>query len=81
MSVPVVIPRLGMTVTEVTLLSWTVPSGTYVAQGDPIATVETDKVETDLEAPAAGLLEPSGQPGAIYPLGAVIGEIRAPEVS
>lgn len=75
MTEPLRIPRLGMTATEATLIEWVVPSGAAVAAGDVIAVIETDKVESDLEAPAAGTLITSAQPGQVYEIGALIGEI------
>jgi len=75
MTTPVIVPGLGLNVSEVTLLAWAVPAGSTVSEGDVIATVETDKVETELEAPAAGTLSPIGEPGGTYPVGAVIAEI------
>ena len=69
------IPRLGMTATEATLLEWVVASGTSVQPGDVIALIETDKVESELEAPAAGTLMTTGEPGTVYEIGALIGEI------
>ena len=75
MTTPVVVPGLGLGVGEVTLLGWSVPAGTVVRPGDVIATVETDKVETELESPAEGVLSPIGEPGGAYPVGAVIAQI------
>lgn len=72
---PIVVPRLGITVTEVTLVSWVPEPGSRVSEGEVIAVVETDKVETELEAPATGTLTPAGEVGSVYPVGAVIGEI------
>lgn len=78
MTTPVIVPGLGLNVSEVTLIEWAVPAGSAVQAGDIIATVETDKVETELEAPAAGTLTPIGEPGETYAVGAVIGEIIDP---
>ena len=75
MATPIVIPRLGMTMTEATLLEWTVPDGATVAAGDVLYRIETDKVETDCEAPTAGTVRQTVEPGGIHPVGAVIGEI------
>jgi pyruvate/2-oxoglutarate dehydrogenase complex dihydrolipoamide acyltransferase (E2) component len=66
-----------MTATEATLLEWTVPPGASVQPGDVIALIETDKVESELEAPAAGTLLTTGVPGEVYEIGALIGEIVA----
>jgi pyruvate/2-oxoglutarate dehydrogenase complex dihydrolipoamide acyltransferase (E2) component len=73
---PVVIPRLGMTMTEATLLEWVVPDGAAVAAGDLLYRIETDKVETDCEAPASGTVRQAVGPGGVHPVGAVIGEIE-----
>lgn len=72
---PVIVPGLGLNVSEVTLLSWSMPAGTPVREGDVIAIVETDKVETEIEAPTTGTLSPIAEPGAAYPVGAVIARI------
>jgi len=75
MSEPVRIPRLGMTATEATLVEWAVADGAVVAAGDVIAVIETDKVETELEAPAGGTLVVKVAPGAVVPVGEVVAEV------
>lgn len=75
MSEPLCVPRLGMSATEATLVEWTVASGTRVKAGEVVAVIETDKVETELESPASGTLVTAGEPGAVYPVGAVIAEV------
>lgn len=56
MRIEVVLPKWGMTMQEGTIASWTVAEGAVVAEGDPIAVVETEKIETDLPAPESGTL-------------------------
>ncbi|MGH9008665.1 MAG: biotin/lipoyl-containing protein [Acidimicrobiia bacterium] len=73
---PIVIPRLGMTMTEATLLDWVVPDGGTVQAGDVLYRIETDKVETDCEAPTAGVVRHKAEPGEVCAVGAVIGEIE-----
>jgi len=75
MSTPIVIPRLGMTMTEATLLEWAVPDGATVTAGEVLYRIETDKVETDCEAPTSGTIRQTEEPGGVHPVGAVIGEI------
>ena len=75
MSEEVRIPRLGMTATEATLVAWSVASGGHVEVGDVIAVLETDKVETELEATMAGRFVPAADPGTVHEVGAVIAEI------
>ena len=76
MATPVIIPRLGMTMQEATLLEWAVPDGAAVAAGDVLYRIETDKVETDCEAPAAGTIRHAVGPGGVHPVGTVIGSIE-----
>jgi pyruvate/2-oxoglutarate dehydrogenase complex dihydrolipoamide acyltransferase (E2) component len=64
-----------MTATEATLVEWSVADGAVVETGDVIAVIETDKVETELESPAAGKLVATAAPGAVLEIGAVIGEV------
>src|SRR5579885_2383148 len=49
-------PKLGHAMTEGTVLRWHKRAGDKVAQGDPVLTVETDKAEVEVEAPAEGVI-------------------------
>jgi pyruvate/2-oxoglutarate dehydrogenase complex dihydrolipoamide acyltransferase (E2) component len=69
------IPKLGMEMVEATLSQWLVAEGTDVVQDQPIYLLETDKVESEISAPVAGILRRIGQEGTIYPVGEVIGEL------
>jgi pyruvate/2-oxoglutarate dehydrogenase complex dihydrolipoamide acyltransferase (E2) component len=55
---PVVIqmPKLGHAMTEGTVLQWHKRAGDAVARGELVLTVETDKAEVEVEAPASGVL-------------------------
>ncbi|MGO9449606.1 MAG: 2-oxo acid dehydrogenase subunit E2 [Candidatus Binataceae bacterium] len=55
---PVVIqmPKLGHAMTEGTVLQWHKQPGDKVAQGEPVLTVETDKAQVEVEAPASGVI-------------------------
>ncbi len=57
MKVPVYMPKFGMTMTEGLITEWLFAEGEQVVLGQPIATVETEKVQTELEATATGILE------------------------
>ncbi|MBH1962750.1 MAG: hypothetical protein I8H77_00375 [Comamonadaceae bacterium] len=64
MKINVVVPQLGPNVFEVTLVTWLKDLGATVEKGEVIAEVMTDKVNIDVEAPAAGVLvEVVAQPG------------------
>ena len=49
-------PKLGHTMTEGTVLQWHKRAGDSVTRGDLVLTVETDKAEIEVEAPASGVL-------------------------
>ena len=49
-------PQLGETVTEGTLTRWLREVGASVTEGDPLFEVATDKVDTEVPAPATGTL-------------------------
>ncbi len=50
------LPELADQVTEVKLTAWLKAVGDYVEVGEPIAEVETDKTNVELEAPVSGVL-------------------------
>ena len=54
--VRVAVPAMGESVTEGTLSQWLKQPGEAVAQDDPIAEIETDKVAIEVPAPVAGVL-------------------------
>jgi pyruvate/2-oxoglutarate dehydrogenase complex dihydrolipoamide acyltransferase (E2) component len=73
---PLNIPKLGVSMTEGTLVEWLVDDGAAVNAGDVIYRLETDKVENDVEAPVAGVVHITGEEGEIYEVGVQIGEIE-----
>lgn len=69
------IPKLGMSATEVTLVEWMFGEGDVVREGDVIYTVETDKTTAEIEAQASGVIRPTGEEGAVYQVGDLVGTI------
>ena len=53
---PIYMPKYGMTMTEGIIMEWLVQEGQMVEAGTPLLTVQTEKVDTDIEAPASGTL-------------------------
>ena len=66
-------PKLGLTMESGTILRWLVPDGTPVDAGQSVVLVETDKVETEIEASGSGVLHQSGEVGENYECGVRIG--------
>ena len=70
------IPKLGMSAQEVTLVEWMFGDGEQVGTGDVLYTVETDKTTVEVQAQASGTLRPTGEEGAVYKVGDLIGVIE-----
>ncbi|MCF8537617.1 MAG: 2-oxo acid dehydrogenase subunit E2, partial [Candidatus Nanopelagicales bacterium] len=56
MSVNVTMPALGESVTEGTVTRWLKAVGDTVAVDEPLLEVSTDKVDTEIPSPVAGVL-------------------------
>ena len=54
--IEVLLPQWGMGMSEGTITSWLKQVGDTVAEDEPLAEVEAEKVEENLEAPASGTL-------------------------
>jgi pyruvate dehydrogenase E2 component (dihydrolipoamide acetyltransferase) len=52
----VTMPRLGESVTEGTVTRWLKKEGDHVAVDEPLLEVSTDKVDTEIPSPVAGIL-------------------------
>ncbi|MGO3679151.1 MAG: biotin/lipoyl-containing protein, partial [Microbacteriaceae bacterium] len=56
MSENIVLPALGESVTEGTVTRWLKQVGEEVAVDEPLLEVSTDKVDTEIPSPVAGIL-------------------------
>lgn len=74
----VTMPQLGETVTEATVTRWFKAVGDPVAAGEALYEVSTDKVDSEITAPASGVLGeivvPEGETAAVGACLAVIAE-------
>jgi len=65
MAYTVTMPQLGETVTEGTILRWAKQPGDSVAEDEVLLEISTDKVDTEVPSPVAGVLQeilvPEGQ--------------------
>lgn len=50
--VDVVVPSMGESISEGTLLEWSVSVGSQIAMDDPVAEISTDKVDAELPSPS-----------------------------
>ena len=69
-------PKWGMSMQEGLLAQWLVAVGDVVEDGQALATVETEKVDADVEAPEAGtVVELLAEPGDTVAVGTVIARL------
>jgi len=76
MSIAVELPALGESVLEGTVARWLVKEGDRVELDQPIVEVTTDKVDAEIPAPAAGVIEAIvAAEGDVVPVGGVLARI------
>ncbi|MGE0681660.1 MAG: 2-oxoglutarate dehydrogenase complex dihydrolipoyllysine-residue succinyltransferase [Candidatus Binatia bacterium] len=75
MPVDIIIPALGESITEATILRWLKASGEAVEQDEIIVEIETDKATMELVAEEAGILTITKDEGEKVQIGDVIGQI------
>src|SRR4051794_22473967 len=74
----IVMPEMGESVTEGTILEWHVAEGDQVAEGDTVVEVSTDKVDAEVPAPANGTItRVLVQPDETVSVGQVLAEMSA----
>jgi 2-oxoglutarate dehydrogenase E2 component (dihydrolipoamide succinyltransferase) len=78
MPVTVTMPQLGETVTEGTILAWAKQPGDTIEEDEVLLEISTDKVDTEVPSPAAGVIQeilvPEGETVSVGTPLAVIGE-------
>jgi pyruvate/2-oxoglutarate dehydrogenase complex dihydrolipoamide acyltransferase (E2) component len=74
-----VMPKLAMAMNEGTVNEWLAEEGGFINKGDIIATIETEKVAYDLEAPESGYLHIILPVGETVDCGTLIGQFAESE--
>ena len=69
------LPKIGMEMTEAILARWLADEGDTVSKGQPLYEMETDKVTTEIEAPAGGRLRRIAEEGVVYAVGDPVAEL------
>jgi pyruvate dehydrogenase E2 component (dihydrolipoamide acetyltransferase) len=73
MAYKIIMPQLGLTMEEGSVTGWLKQPGERVEKGDPLFTVETDKVEMEVEAMGNGYLgAPQVELGLKVPVGTLL---------
>lgn len=71
----IIIPKLGMTMSEATLVEWKAAEGDPVDKGSVVLTIETEKVSWNITADASGFIHILLGQGKIARVGHVVGQI------
>ena len=73
MEMPFTMPKLGATMTEGTVLRWLYQPGDWVAKGEPVVEIMTDKVNLEVESPMSGrLVKVLASDGDLLPVGTTL---------
>ncbi|MGO8928902.1 MAG: 2-oxo acid dehydrogenase subunit E2 [Limisphaerales bacterium] len=77
-SIPIIMPQLGESIAEATVINLLVPVGAHVQTDEDIIEVETSKATMNVASPCPGRVEQFlARPGQSYPVGAVLGHLQA----
>lgn len=75
--VDLVMPKLGESIMEATILKWNKQIGDHIALDETVLEIATDKVDTEVPAPFAGkLVEICFQVNDVAPIGSVLAKIE-----
>src|SRR5271165_2236132 len=73
----VVMPQMGESIVEGTLTKWLKKAGEHVERDEPLFEISTDKVDTEIPSPSAGVLaEILVEEGKTVGINAVVGRIQ-----
>ena len=83
MSIDVIMPQMGESVVEGTILKWLVHEGDRVEKEQPIVEISTDKIDTEVPSPVNGIIKkilyPEGQTLRVLTVIAHIEPVEAKE--
>src|SRR5450755_3455313 len=75
--IDVVMPQMGESIVEGTLTKWLKKAGERVERDEPLFEISTDKVDTEIPAPVAGVLkEVLVEEGKTVAISTVVGRIE-----
>ncbi len=75
--IDVVMPQMGESIVEGTLTKWLKKAGDHVERDEPLFEISTDKVDTEIPSPSAGILaEVLVEEGKTVAINAIVGRIQ-----
>src|SRR5512147_3184286 len=76
MPIPIVMPQLGESVAEGTIIEWLKQEGDRVQKDETVLAISTEKVDAEIPAPASGVLSRIlVQAGEVVPVGSILAMI------
>ena len=79
MPTPIVMPQMGESIAEGTIVRWIKKVGDAVDRDEPLFEISTDKVDAEIPSPAAGVLtEIKAREGETVAVNSVVGTIAQP---
>lgn len=77
-TVPIVMPQLGESIAEATVVRWLVQPGDVIKAGQEVMEVETSKATLSVTSPVGGkILSLSAVEGETYAVGNILGELKS----
>jgi 2-oxoglutarate dehydrogenase E2 component (dihydrolipoamide succinyltransferase) len=77
MPTPIVMPQMGESIAEGTIVRWIKKVGDHVDRDEPLFEITTDKVDAEIPSPAAGILtEITAREGDTVSVNTVVGSIQ-----
>ena len=73
--IDIIVPTVGESISEVTLLKWTKQTGDYVERDEVIAELESEKATFEVNAEKAGVLKTMANTGDTILIGSVLAQI------
>ncbi len=73
--IDIIVPTVGESISEVTLLKWTKQTGDYVERDEVIAELESEKATFEVNAEKAGVLKTMAHTGDTILIGSVLAQI------
>ena len=75
MATDILLPKIGFSTAEATIIEWLAADGATIQQGAPLFVLESEKSTVEIEAPASGVLRIIKAADEVLPVGTLIGEI------
>lgn len=80
-TVDIIVPAAGESITSATVAAWAVSNNDFVQKGQTLVTLDTDKVSSELEAEASGVITIEVSEGTEVAIGQKLGSIAVSDAA